>query len=129
MKEGAFKNGDGIDFYIDGARFLPENVTYSRVILRALTIDQVKVINPVKGNCELDVSSGRSPFYGFRFEVRAPMLDPSIVVQITIEAIDRSDGLSKIAGYAYFPLFLKSATKKQVIDKNELAFMLQNGCY
>ncbi len=34
-----FKDGDGIDIYIDGARFLPENVTFSRVIMRAFTID------------------------------------------------------------------------------------------
>jgi hypothetical protein len=31
--------GEGIDFYIDGARFLPENVTFSRVLMRAFTLD------------------------------------------------------------------------------------------
>ena len=31
--------GEGIDFYIDGARFLPENVSYSRVLMRAFTVD------------------------------------------------------------------------------------------
>lgn len=34
-----FTDGQGIDFYIDGARFLPENTTYSRVVMRVLTID------------------------------------------------------------------------------------------
>lgn len=37
--EVRFIDGEGIDFYIDGARFLPENVTYSRILMRAFTID------------------------------------------------------------------------------------------
>lgn len=39
-----FVDGEGIDFYIDGARFLPENVTYSRVLAKALTFDHNTVI-------------------------------------------------------------------------------------
>lgn len=42
----------------------------------------------------------------FRYEIRGARLDPTMVVQATIETIDRSDGESKIVGYAYFPLFL-----------------------
>lgn len=34
-----FADGEGIDLYIDGARFLPENVTYSRILMRAFTND------------------------------------------------------------------------------------------
>ena len=64
--EKRFVDGEGIDFYIDGARFLPENATYSRCILRAFTIDQYRVINALKGLADLDISRGRHPFYGFR---------------------------------------------------------------
>ncbi len=59
-------DGEGIDFYVDGARFLPENVTYTRILVRAFTTDQYRVINPIKGLADLDVSKGRHPFYGFR---------------------------------------------------------------
>lgn len=37
VDEGIFKKDDIINFYVDGARFLPENVTYSRIILKVLT--------------------------------------------------------------------------------------------
>ena len=97
-----------MDIYIDGARFLPENATYSRVLMRGFTIDQIRVIDPVKGSCDLNISTSRSPWYCFRYELRAPKLDPTIVIEIAVETIDRSDGLEKIVGYCYFPLFLNS---------------------
>jgi len=55
---------------------------------------------------DLDVSRGRHPFFGFRQEIRAPKIDPTLTMLITVETIDRSDGLEKIVGYAYFPLFI-----------------------
>ena len=92
-EESFFSEGQGVDFYIDGARFLPENVTYSRVLMRVLTIDQQRVIGTVKSGAHLDISTNWNPFYGFRFEIRgSPQIDPTAVVQATVEAIDRSDG-------------------------------------
>jgi hypothetical protein len=34
------------------------------------------------------------------------MLDPTTLIEILVETIDRSDMTEKIVGYAYFPLFL-----------------------
>ena len=39
FNEIKFLDGEGVDFYVDGARFLPENVSYSRILVRAFTID------------------------------------------------------------------------------------------
>lgn len=61
-----FQQGNGIDFYVDGARFINENSTYSRCIFRAFTIDQYRVVNATKGLADLDISRGRHPFFGFR---------------------------------------------------------------
>jgi hypothetical protein len=124
-----FKDGEGIDIYIDGARFLPENVTFSRVIMRAFTVDFIRVIDPVKGLCDIDLSSARSPFYGFRYELRAGKLDPTIVIETTIETIDRADGLEKIVGYAYLPLFLNATSRKVNTDRNLTNVIVQNGNY
>jgi hypothetical protein len=85
--------------------------------MRAFTIDQFRVINATKGLADLDVSKGRHPFYGFRHEIRAPKIDPTLTVVITIETVDRSDGQEKIVGYAYFPLFLNPQNKKPVNDR------------
>jgi len=61
-----FSDGEGVDLYVDGARFLPENCTYSRCLMRAFTIDQYRVVNATKGLADLDISKGRHPFFGFR---------------------------------------------------------------
>lgn len=124
-----FKEGEGVDIYIDGARFLPENATFSRVLMRGFTVDFIRVIDPVKGLCDLNLSTSRNPFYGFRYELRAPKLDPTIIIEVTVETIDRSDGLEKIIGYCYFPLFLNSQTMQQNTDRNQLGVTLQNGAY
>ena len=127
--EERFMPGEGIDFYVDGARFLPENVTYTRCLLRAFTLDQYRVINAMKGPADLEISRGRHPFFGFRHEIRAPKIDPSTIVQITVETIDRSDGEDKIVGFAYFPLFLNMGNKKTVSDRLASDIILQNGRY
>lgn len=97
---------------------MPENCSYSRVLLRAFTIDQFRVINATKGLADLDVSTSRHPFFGFRHEIRAPRIDPTLTMVITIETIDRSDGHEKIVGFAYFPLFLSGGSRKPVEDRN-----------
>jgi hypothetical protein len=79
--------------------------------MRAFTVDQIRVIDPVKGACDLDLSTARNPFFGFRYELRAPKLDPTIVIEATIETIDRADGLEKIVGYAYLPMFVNATSK------------------
>jgi len=121
--------GEGIDFYIDGARFLPENSTYSRCLMRAFTIDQYRCINAMKGLADLEISRGRHPFYGFRHEIRVPKVDPTTMIQITIETIDRVDMTDKIVGFAYFPLFLNMNNKHTVTDRLSTDILLQNGRY
>ena len=76
------------------------------------------MIDPVKGLCDIDLSSARNPFYGFRYELRAGKLDPTIVIETTIETIDRADGLEKIVGYAYLPMFLNATSRKVNTDRN-----------
>lgn len=66
---------------------------------------------------DLDVSKGRHPFYGFRQEVRSTKIDPTLIMMITIETIDRVDSLEKIVGYAYFPLLLNGQTKVPCTDR------------
>lgn len=97
--------------------------------MRGFTIDQFRVINATKGLADLDVSKGRHPFYGFRHEIRAPKIDPTLTLIISIETIDRCDGLEKIIGYSYFQLFLNPKTKKAVTDRQSTNNILQTGNY
>jgi hypothetical protein len=70
------------------------------------------------------VSRGRHPFFGYRQEIRAAKLDPTLTMLITVETIDRADGSEKIVGYAYFPLFLNAQTKLPVSNRNQTGVLL-----
>ncbi len=35
-----FPAGEGIDFYVDGARFLPDNATVTKIKITAYTLDK-----------------------------------------------------------------------------------------
>ena len=83
----------------------------------------------MKGLADLEISRGRHPFYGFRHEIRVPKVDPTTMIQITIETIDRVDMTDKIVGFAYFPLFLNMNNKHTVTDRLSTDILLQNGRY
>jgi hypothetical protein len=108
-----YKPGDGIDVYIDQSRYLPDSVTFSRLLIRGLNKSQKKVMNALKCFSDIDTSTRMAHDYNFRFEVRnenmvgkKPALDPTTFLEIMIETIDRTDMNEKIVGFAYFPLFL-----------------------
>ena len=42
-----FAKGYGIDFYLDGARFLPDNVTVTKAIIRVVTDEYVDVFKTI----------------------------------------------------------------------------------
>jgi hypothetical protein len=81
---------DGIDFYIDGARFLPDNVTWTRVRIRVYNSDIVRDKNiSERAVADIDKSTARNPFYGFKLEIRSK-IDPTSLVIMTLETWDRS---------------------------------------
>jgi hypothetical protein len=55
--ENFMKPGEGIDFYIDQLRYLPDTSTFTRLMIRGLTKKQVKVINAYKCFPEIDFST------------------------------------------------------------------------
>lgn len=64
---------------------------------------------------DLSTSTHNHQHYDYRFEIRpeklinpSRSLDPTLMLEIMIEGIDREDRKDKIIGYAYFPLFLST---------------------
>jgi hypothetical protein len=91
--------------------------------VRVFNIDYQRLIGGVKGSCDAN-STSHHPFYNFRFEIRVPKLDPTAMVEITVETIDRSDGLSKVVGFAFFPLFLNQAKKVPNTEQGAVGVIL-----
>lgn len=81
----AFTKGSGIDLYIDGCRFLPDNVTVTKVpycnqiIVRFVNSEMTDVLTAQGGRPELD-SDIYNPVFNFRQELRAPNFDPTLML-------------------------------------------------
>lgn len=119
-----FEKGFGVDFYIDGARFLPDNVTVVKVVFTLVNQDYEILKQPEAGVPDLD-SMTFSPMFSFRTEIRMDRIDPTALALIAIETVDKSSNESRIVGYSAINLFIDRYSKQQpsestqqVIDKN-----------
>ena len=123
-----FKKGDGVDFYIDGGRFLPDNVSSTRIIVKAFT-NELKTVGPAVAGLPILSSSAYSPEYGFRTEFRTPIFDPTITLVITIITIDTSNKEVRLVGYSAINLFIHKYRKNQPTAENEEDFVLNSGAF
>lgn len=64
-----FVEDELIVFYIDSARYLPENTSISRVVFRAVNDDGSVVIKPELAAFNLELSTAQKPFFGLRYEI------------------------------------------------------------
>jgi len=68
-RDGAFEKGMGVDFYVDGCRFLPDNVTVVKVAVMIVNIDFDIICKAESQLPELD-SPTYNPSFNFRMEIR-----------------------------------------------------------
>lgn len=127
-----FKKDDIVILYIDSARFLPENVSYTRVVFSCYTSTGELVVNRVIAPANIPKSTGQMPFYGFRHEIELkfnPNMNPTMIGVFQIETIDRSNGEQRTVGFAFFPFFFDKNIKSPISNAKEKNFVLQNGNY
>ena len=105
-----FPPNEGIDFYVDAARFLPDNCTVTKIQMAAYTTDHQQVSMSAGGLPDLDASTTFQHYYGFRYEFRLPRYNPLTVVVVTIYTIDRTNNQVRTLGYATLHLFLNQMT-------------------
>lgn len=126
-----FDKGSGIDIYIDGCRFLPDNVTVTKIIVRVIDSEFNDFVDPQAGLPELD-SDILNPIFNYRDELRFPNYDPTLMLYITYLTFD-SRGVRKtpqIMGYSLFNLFIKREDESQPKKRSEMPYaLLQTGYY
>ena len=121
-----YEKGDGIDFYIDAARFLPDNTSCTKVLIKAFTSNLEKVGNSVGGLPDLN-SSAYSPVFGFRTEFRKPIFDPTTTIVVTILTIDTNHNEERVLGYAAINMFLNKTRTDQPSNSNDQDFIVNRG--
>ena len=128
-RKQAFGANEGIDFYIDYARFLPDNATATKLVLRAFNRDLVRLIERAEGTPDINESTTYNPYFGFRYEFRLPRFDPTMVVSVTIETIDKTTLEVAYLGHSFFPMFLDRKSKQPVTESTSQGYILQEGNY
>ena len=132
VKNELFKSDDSLIFYVDAARFLPENVSFTRCVVNFYTSNGYEVIEKHVVNANFTKSTGQNPHYGFRIEVnktKNPNLDPTMIGVFRIETFDRSNLEQRVVGFGLFPFFLDKNMKSPITKPGEKKFVLYNGWY
>ncbi len=66
----------------------------------------------------MEFSTCRNPFYGFKYEIRGQMINPTLLLLVSFETIDKSSGKPCYAGHSFFPLFMDKQNYMPVTDPN-----------
>nr|XP_015210948.1 PREDICTED: coiled-coil domain-containing protein 17 [Lepisosteus oculatus] len=122
-----FLSGDGLDLYLDGARFLPDGVTISRVTGRIFDRHYNQVGPEISTGIDLD-SNIFEPVYGERVEIRSPSLPPSATLLLKVYTVDRFTLKLVLIGWAALGLFVESGSETQPnLDTAGLQISLNEG--
>ncbi|XP_078356622.1 uncharacterized protein LOC144641496, partial [Oculina patagonica] len=107
-----FEEGSGFDLYIDGARFLSDSVTVSKVAGRVLDKNYTRIGDDIDVQAELD-SDIYNPEYNARLEYREPVFSPSCTLMLKVYTVDRIARNLCCVGYGFLPIFLEVGTINQ----------------
>lgn len=113
-----FEKGMGVDFYIDGCRFLPDNVTIVKIAVQIVNID-FDIIKSAEANLPDLNSPTYNPLFNFRIEIRPQYFSPTTLAFISIDTIDKASNEPKIVGYSGINLFINRFSKKQPENNND----------
>ncbi|KAM7426567.1 Coiled-coil domain-containing protein 17 [Porites harrisoni] len=124
-----FEEGNGIDLYIDGARFLPDSVTVSKVAGRVLDKNYTRIGTDIDVQAELD-SDIYNPEYNARIEYRDPVFPPSCTLMLKVYTVDKVSKNLCCVGYGFLPIFIEVGTTIQPpVSKSEVKVALNEGAH
>ncbi|XP_051866605.1 uncharacterized protein LOC127567700 [Pristis pectinata] len=124
-----FTGGDGFDLYIDGARFLPDAVTISRVTGRMFNRNYNQIGPDISSGIDLN-SNIFEPFYNHRTEFRNPRMPPSATLLLKVYAIDRFSLKLVLIGWAALNVFVESGNETiPTVDSGVVQISLNEGAH
>ena len=74
------------------------------------------VVSSQRGFASVEYSTGRNPFFGFKFEVRGAKINPTSLLVVSFETIDKSNKQPRFAGHSFFPLFMDKVSKLPITE-------------
>ncbi|XP_065409802.1 coiled-coil domain-containing protein 17 isoform X1 [Chrysemys picta bellii] len=124
-----FSATDGFDLYIDGARFLPDAVTITRVAGRIFDSHYHQIGPDI--STAIDLSSNIfEPLYNYRVEIRNPPVPPSATLLLKLYSLDRFSSKLVLIGWAALNLFVESGTHRApAADSQGIQVSLNEGAH
>lgn len=113
---------------MDCARYLPNSVTITKILVRVVDSNIRDVIPPSTRVAEF-MSDIYRPVFNFRIEMRLPFFNPTMMAVITLLTVDQRDekGEASMVGHAFYPLFIDRITEEQPTDQsNRVSYFLLN---
>jgi molybdopterin-guanine dinucleotide biosynthesis protein A len=93
FKEKEFLKGNGIDIYVDSARFLPDNVGPCKLVMRVINSENEDFLTVYQAGLPQITSDIFNPIFDFRHELRAPQYSKDLVVVFFLLSWDTQDQL------------------------------------
>lgn len=125
-----FEKGHGIDFYIDGCRFLPDMVTVTKIVLTVFTKNYEEPFERTSAVPLLE--PGYNTFtnvFNNRREFRNQRFDPTCMAYLTLITKDKYEDELRIIGYCAINLFINRYSKKQPENDHDTDIVLYDGNY
>lgn len=125
-----FDKGTGVDFYLDGLRYLPDNITVVKAVVRVVDYKKEDVFRPCASLPKFyENNDSFSPVYDYRHEYRAEFFDCTSMLFITFITIDKANLESRIVGYSAINLFERNGIGGQPTSPTESDYVLREGAY
>lgn len=124
-----YQRGDGIDIYVDAARFLPDNCTVTRVVVKLLTA-QKEVGQVFEGYPTSPLNAATMPIFNLKCECRGSAINTTTTALLRIDTIDATS-LNRsgcVVGYAVVKLF-SYRDRKQPKQANESNVFINTGAF
>ena len=129
-KDMVFEKGWGVDFYLDQCRFLPDNVSITKCVVKVVN-NRYKDIFKMKGCLpKFNIpNDALNPIFEFRTEYRSENFNPTSMILIRLITIDKAHNESRVIGYSAINLFLNRYSEEQPTEESDSDIVLQSGAY
>ncbi|KAK2156510.1 hypothetical protein LSH36_211g01013 [Paralvinella palmiformis] len=124
-----FHSTDGFDLYIDGCRYLPDCVTFTRVAGRILSRQYTRLGKDLNTSVRLD-SDIYNAVYDYRVEIREPNISPTATLLLKVYTVGRFSKQLTVAGFATLNIFVQRGSNEQPpSDTAGTQLSLNEGCH
>ena len=128
-----FTPGEGFVLLVDGARFLPANITISKVTARIFSSDRKMLVQQTFEAVATPDSDAHAPKYLLQASIGqgkdSQFDNATATLLFTVHTICRYERQQRVVGYGALPLFLDPGSQAQPASRNTREYILNQGAF